>query len=120
MTEALTREMWDRLPEESFSYLYESPHDLMARGAWCIRDLPNQPVTMQLGFAQLSFRCTLQAAWEAWPRFAYLSTDTYNSCVFPDDFGWYIVRAGSHLYPMLCTTGETPSLIARPEPGDGV
>lgn len=110
----IVKRLWDLLPNEFYSYTYSSPAQIVSQGSWCLRGLGNPLVLFQLGWGALSFRTTLQAAWKAWPNFADLCTETFNTCIVPDSMEWYLIRAGRHLYPMRCSSSETPTLILPP------
>jgi hypothetical protein len=94
------RRLWDALPDESDAYSFKSIDELVASGSWCLAGLGDPTVTLHLGWDELCFLATLQAAWSAWPAFASSSVDAFNCCIYPESLEWYIVRAGTHLYPM--------------------
>jgi hypothetical protein len=68
---------------------------------------------LHLGWDAPSFSTTLEAAWKGHPNFFELNTDTYNSCVYPGSFEWYVIRAGRNLYPMNCSLNEKPQIAAN-------
>ena len=116
-SQRVVRLLWDQLPEEHLAHQYPSPFETTSQALWCLSGLGNPNVTLHLGWGGLSFATSLSAAWTAWPTFAALTTDTYNSCIYPPTLQWYLIRAGRHLYPMDCRTSERPVLMAPSNTG---
>lgn len=98
---ALNKTLWDFLPDESESFQFSGIDEQMIKGKEMLptTDL-KQIITLHLGWDTLSFSCSLEAAWFAWINFKSLNTDTFNCCIYPENLDWYIIRAGSNLYPM--------------------
>ena len=111
----LVRHLWDALPAEASAYRYASIEQLTTDGRWCVAHALDERVTLHLGWDVIGFTTSVQAAWEMWPSFATLNTDTYNVCVYPESLGWYIIRAGTRLYPIDCT--QDGAVLMRP-PGE--
>jgi hypothetical protein len=103
----LTDALWNALPEERDAPTFESEEALTEQGAASLVGDLEQQVVLHLGRGTFAVRCTLPAAWYPWPAFCRMNTDGYNACVYPDSFGWYIVRAGTNLYVMTCTAAAT-------------
>ncbi|MBF9223042.1 hypothetical protein [Hymenobacter ruricola] len=104
---ALVGKLWDLLPDEHKSFQFKSGEEMLRNG----RDyLPatghQQPVILHLGWDILSFSCSFEAAWLAWPDFHKLGQEAFNSCVYPANLAWYIIRAGTNLYPMVLENGQ--------------
>jgi hypothetical protein len=98
----LVLQLWKLLPEETDAYHFDSPEALTENGKAWIEPRANQRVTLHLGWDVLCFSTTVAAAWETWPRFCQRTTDTYNTCLYPEALDWYLIRAGNFLYPMVC------------------
>jgi hypothetical protein len=105
--------LWDALPNEWLSYTYEAPEDHCAKGFWCLNGLGNPIVTLHLGYETLCFVTTLKAAWAVWHLFDRLDNvhEGGNACIYPSNFDWYLIRAGSSLYPMECSRTQQPELM---------
>lgn len=97
----LNKALWDSLPDESESFQFDEINEQMVKGKEILptTDL-KQKVTLHLGWDILSFSCSLEAAWFAWTNFHSLNITTFNCCIYPENLDWYIIRAGSNLYPM--------------------
>lgn len=97
----LVKKLWDALPDEHESYQFNGTSEQTAHAAASLPVAdPAQNVTLHLGWDLLCFSCSFKAAWHAWDNFNTINTDTFNSCIYPEDLEWYIVRAGNNLYPM--------------------
>jgi hypothetical protein len=106
----LVASLWNALPEEDAAYRFESEEVLTREGAVVLEGGPGESVVLHLGWETFCVRTTLEAAWYGWPRFCRASTEAYNACVYPDSLSWYVVRAGTNLYPMDCRGGSSPHL----------
>jgi hypothetical protein len=111
----LVEQIWKALPGEERAHVYGSPEDLVTQGGWCLARLGSPRVTLHLGWQELCFDCSLDAAWRAWPRFCSVATDAYNAVIYPETLSWALVRAGRHLYPLRLDQGENAELMAAPE-----
>lgn len=99
---ALVKKLWDLLPGEQYCYTFNSVEEQTRDGGTLLPSLDlTQKVVLHLGWDVLGFSCSLEAAWQTWPNFSHLDTDTFNCCVYPEDLDWYVVRAGASLYPMI-------------------
>lgn len=98
----LVKELWDLLPPEQDAIQFNDVQQQTRTGLenLAIQNI-EQPVTLHLGWDVLAFSCTLEAAWFSWEFFAHIDTETWNCCIYPEDLGWFVVRAGSGLYPMV-------------------
>jgi hypothetical protein len=108
----LVAHLWEALPEERQAYEFPTPEALVADGAWCLSGLGNPRVTLHLGWGALCFDCSLAAAWEAWPKFCSLSTDTFNAVVYPESLDWALVRSGRRLYPLRLGRSAAAELMS--------
>ena len=110
---SLVQQLWDALPDESESILFEDFETQTTQG---ISHVPttdfSQQVTVHLGWDLLAFSCSLEAAWHSWAGFNSLSTDTFNCCIYPPSLSWYVMREGHNLYPMKCA-GPAYSLLGK-------
>ena len=97
----LNKILWDLLPDESESIQFTDINEQTNKGLeiFPTTDL-KQIVTLHLGWDMLSFSCSLESAWFSWTNFHSLDTNTYNCCIYPENLDWFIIRAGSNLYPM--------------------
>lgn len=112
VSRTLTKQLWEILPDEHFSYRFGTIDELENSGKRLFKDHFDVPVTLHLGWDTLAFSTTLRAAWETMASYYKIDTiDTYNTCIYPNSLNWYVVRAGTHLYPMDCLSGETGRLI---------
>lgn len=114
---ALVKKLWELLPDEHEAFRFESDEDLMSCGKAYLPSINyQQPVVLHMGWDILCFSCSLEAAWLAWPAFKSLNQDAFNSCVYPANLEWYVIRAGNNLYPMFFENGRyclkaTPSTL---------
>lgn len=109
----LIKKFWDALPNEYYAFHYESIDEMIRDGEKFLPSDKKIQITLHLGWEVLSFSTTLEAAWKGHPKFFELNTETYNSCIYPGSFEWYVIRAGRHLYPMNCSLNEKPQIITN-------
>lgn len=102
--------LWESLPDESSARVFPTEEGLTTEGAPLLHAPLDTPVVLHLGWDTFCMRTTLEAAWYTWPAFCHSSTEAYNACVYPDSLEWYIVRAGTSLYPMECLSGAEPAM----------
>jgi hypothetical protein len=107
----LSAKLWDALPGEHVGQMFGTPDEAAAAALAFVKD-PDAPVTLHLGFAELAVRTSAGSALQAWPEFCHEATELFNACLYPDDLAWYVVLAGSHVYPMRCDAGAAP--VAMP------
>lgn len=111
VSHTIAASLWQALPDEHEARAFESEELLTANGASVLPHDTAERITLHLGFHHLAVRTTVEAAWHAWPGFCRVdAVETYNTCMYPDSLRWYIVRAGTHLYPMRCDVGPDPVL----------
>jgi hypothetical protein len=113
-SKAVVSDLWQLAPDESQAFRFASPEALANEGRWSIAGLGCPRVTLHLGWDNLCFLCSLEASWSAWPLFCHLTTETFNAAVYPDTLEWVVLRAGSHLYPLLLNSGRDPKLLSPP------
>ncbi len=111
-SKSVVSDLWKLAPDESQAFRFESPEALTTEGGWSIESFGSPRVTLHLGWDNLCFLCSLDASWSAWPLFCHLTTDTFNAAVYPDTLEWAVLRAGSHLYPLLLNRGPEPEILA--------
>jgi hypothetical protein len=104
----MIKKLWDFLPEEADAFSYESIDRLTSDGRDLLPANIDSSVILHVGWDVLSFKTTLRAAWEGYPTFCELDIETFNICIYPDSFKWYVICAGHHFYPMDCRGGQRP------------
>lgn len=102
--------LWESLPDESSACVFPTEEALTTEGARLLPAPLDTPVVLHLGWETFCVRTTLDAAWYTWPAFCHSGTEAYNACVYPESLEWYIVRAGTSLYPMECLSGAEPAM----------
>jgi hypothetical protein len=104
----LIKQLWSYLPEESLAKQFKDLEAQTIQGkVWLPRQVENEVVILHLGWDVLCFQCSLISAWETWTKYCRLhSSNTYNACIYPTNLQWYIVRAGTNLYPMIFEDGK--------------
>jgi hypothetical protein len=103
--------LWDALPPEHLAYQCSSIEALKMRGQQFLSDKLDTPIILHCGWDMVAFATTVRAAWETMETYYHLSTEGYNTCMYPESFNWFVIRAGKNLYPMDCGVAETPTLI---------
>jgi hypothetical protein len=109
----LIKKFWDALPGEHNAFHYESVEEMIREGEKFLPSDKKLQITLHLGWDVLSFSTTLEAAWKADSEIFELNTETYNSCIYPGSFEWYVIRAGRYLYPMNCLLNEKPQITTN-------
>ena|SRR2546422_3971016 len=104
----MVKKLWDFLPKEADAFSYESIDRLTSNGRDFLPANMDSSVILHIGWDVLSFMTTLRAAWEGYRTFCELDIETFNICIYPDSFKWYVICAGRHLYPMDCRIGQRP------------
>lgn len=97
----LVKELWGNLPEEHSALKFNDIREQTEKGK---NRLPtrnfDEIITVHFGWDILCFECSLGAAWNSWINFCGNSPETFNCCIYPNDLDWFIIRAGTNLYPM--------------------
>jgi hypothetical protein len=104
----LIKQLWSYLPEEPLAKQFKDLQMQTVQGkVWLPKQVDNEVVILHLGWDVLCFQCSLNSAWETWINYCRLhSSETYNACIYPTNLRWYIVRAGTNLYPMIFEEGQ--------------
>jgi hypothetical protein len=111
VSQTIVNKLWDILPDEHLSYHYASVEELKINGQGFLIGDPDSPVILHFGWDVLAVTTTLRAAWEAVTTYSEISIDTYNTCIYPASLDWYVIRAGTNLYPMDCLSGDTATIL---------
>jgi hypothetical protein len=111
VSRTVVKKLWDLLPDEHLSYRYASVQELKINGQGFLIGDSETPVLLHFGWDVLAVTTTLRAAWEAITTYSEISIDTYNTCIYPASLDWYVIRAGTNLYPMDCLSGDTATLL---------
>jgi hypothetical protein len=97
----LTGKLWKFAPEEYGAYKFRNIKQQTEEGKELLPTKNfNENVTIHFGWNTLSFDTSLNAAWFSWIKFCQSNTDTFNCCLYPKNLDWYVLRAGTNLYPM--------------------
>jgi hypothetical protein len=111
ISRTVSKKLWDSLPPEHLSYQFGSIEALKNSGQEFLGDKYESPIILHCGWDVLAFATTVRAAWETMENYYQLTTESYNICLYPESFDWFVIRAGKNLYPMDCMTSETAKLV---------